>query len=463
MTRTLIIDVGKSNAKLLLSDAADGRVVWSAERPAGAPPYRREVGCDELDVEGIERWILGCLADAAEAGASEGSPIDTVVPIGHGAAMVLLDGSGALLAAPDYEDPRLGVLAQEYERLRDPFAATFSPRLPNGLNLGLQLMHLQRQAPALWSRTAVVLPWPQYWAWRLCGVAASELTSLGCHTDLWRPGEARFSDLAERQGWTRLFAPLRRADAVLGMATASLGLGRECRVLCGMHDSSASFHALRGSAQTVISSGTWTIAMTGGGAVGRLREERDMLANLDLDGEPVAVARAMGGREYAAIAGHASVAPTQAALREVLRTGAMALPSFAQESGPFRGRSGRVLGEETLGPEGRAALATLYVALLADEMLDLLGVSGSVMIDGPLAANALFGPVLQALRPTDAVTTSGSRDGVVIAANALAHGRRQPCAPGHAVERLRLDGLEQHRTRWRESHCREPKPAPRRN
>jgi L-fuculokinase len=29
--------------------------------------------------------------------------------------------------------------------------------------------------------------YPQYWAWRLCGAAASEATSLGCHTDLWHP------------------------------------------------------------------------------------------------------------------------------------------------------------------------------------------------------------------------------------------------------------------------------------
>ena len=446
MTLTAIIDVGKSNAKLLLSDAADGRLVWSAERPAGAPLRRREVGCDELDVAGIERWLLACLASAPDAGL-----IDAVVPIGHGAAMVLLDASGAVLAAPDYEDARLAKHAQDYARLRDPFAATFSPRLPDGLNLGLQLMHLQREAPALWSRTTMVLTWPQYWAWRMCGVPASELTSLGCHTDLWRTGEAGFSNLAESQGWSRLFAPLRRADTVLGVAGASLGLGRDCRVLCGMHDSSASFHALRGSAQTVISSGTWMIAMTGAAAVERLVEQRDMLANLDLEGKPVAVARAMGGREYATIAGQVAATPTLGAMRAVLETGAMALPSFAQESGPFRGRAGRLIGAETLGHDERAALATLYVALLADEMLGLLDVSGSVMIDGPLAANALFGPVLQALRPADAVMTSGSRDGVVIAANALARGRRPPDAPGHAVSRLRLDGLERHLTRWREA------------
>ena len=27
--------------------------------------------------------------------------------------------------------------------------------------------------------------YPQYWAYRLTGVLANEVTSLGCHTDLW--------------------------------------------------------------------------------------------------------------------------------------------------------------------------------------------------------------------------------------------------------------------------------------
>ena len=52
-----------------------------------------------------------------------------------------------------------------------------------------------------------MLPWPQYWAWRLCGETASEVSSLGCHTDLWRPYAGAFSDLGAAPRWAERFGP----------------------------------------------------------------------------------------------------------------------------------------------------------------------------------------------------------------------------------------------------------------
>jgi L-fuculokinase len=448
MTRcTAIVDIGKTNAKLLLSDQADGRIVWAAERAADRPPPRLGVPCRELDVTGIETWLRGALAEAARI-----APITRIVPIAHGAALVVIAADGSVLAAPDYEDAAFDKHRDAYAPLRDPYHESCSPSLPLGLNLGRQLFHLEREAPALMEAADAILLWPQYWAWRLCGVAASELTSLGSHSDLWRPREGRFSALAERRRWAKLLPPLRRADEVLGQlrpeVAAACGLSPHCAVLCGMHDSSASFHAMSGFAETVISSGTWTIIMTRATSLERLVEARDMLANVDIGGTPVAVARAMGGREYAAVAGEAAPAPTPAALANVIERGALALPSFAA-GGPFQGQRGIITGAEALTPPGRAALATLYVALLADEMLRALDAGGPVVVDGPLAANPLFAPVLQALRPDSTVHRSRSRDGVVSAANALALGRRQPAFAPEPVARIAIAGLDQYRHAWR--------------
>lgn len=444
---TAILDIGKTNAKLLLSDAADGRVVWSAERPAKCPPRHPRVPCRELNSAGLKAWLLPTLAKAARIG-----PIDCVVPIAHGAALVVIGPGGEVLAAPDYEDEALATHRADYTRLRDDYAETLSPHLPLGLNLGQQLLHLEREAPALLTGARAILTWPQYWAWWLSGVAASELTSLGSHTDLWLPRRGCFSELAVRHGWARLFPPLRRADAVLGPIRPEIarycGLDPACRVLCGMHDSSASYHALRESAETVISSGTWTIIMARAAALEQLQEARDMLANIDITGATVGVARAMGGREYASVAGPDAAVPTAEALAAVIEAGAMALPSFAA-GGPFQGQKARLENAAHLDPTGRAALATLYLALLADEMLRLLGTNGRIIVDGPLAGNPLFGPVLQALRPTDSVLRSRSRDGVVIAANALARGRGQPLAVLSPAAGLTLAGLDRYHAAWR--------------
>ena len=444
---TAIVDIGKTNAKLLLSDAADGRVVWSAERSAECPAQRPGVPCRELDVAGLEAWLLPTLAEAARVG-----PIDCIVPIAHGAALAVIGPDGEMLAAPDYEDQALTTHRADYARLRDGYAETLSPQLPLGLNLGQQLLHLEREAPALLARARAILTWPQYWAWWLSGVAASEVTSLGCHTDLWLPRRGCVSELCARRGWAPLFPPLRRADAALGPIRPELAracrLDPACRVLCGMHDSSASYHALRETAETVISSGTWTVIMTRAATLERLQEARDMLANVDIAGATVGVARAMGGREYAAVAGPHAADPSAEALAAVIKTGAMALPSFAA-GGPFQGQKGRLERAAQLDPAGRAALATLYLALLADEMLRLLGTDGRIIVDGPLAGNPLFGPVLQALRPTDFVLRSRSRDGVVIAANALARGRRQPLAVLSPTAGLTLAGLDRYHAAWR--------------
>ena len=75
--------------------------------------------------------------------------------------------------------------------------------------------------------------------------------------------------------------------------------------------------------------------MANRGDLRRLREERDMLANVNVFGAPIATARYMGGREYEAIA-QGSDEPTVDALNEVLKRGAIALPSFAS-AGPYSG------------------------------------------------------------------------------------------------------------------------------
>ena len=157
----------------------------------------------------------------------------------------------------------------------------------------------------------------------------------------------------------------------------------------------------------------------------------------------------MGGREYAAIAGEAAVAPTVSGLAAVLEAEAMALPSFAL-GGPCQGRKGQVLRAEGLAPEGRAALATLYCALMADLILDRLGVGGAILVDGPFAANPLFPAVLQSLRPADPVSASGTRGGITAAVLWLAGSVPPPEAPGRPLAPLpQAETLRVYRDRWR--------------
>lgn len=441
-----VFDVGKTNAKLALVDPALGQEIWSLRRanePVETPAGR------QLDVVRIEAWLLEALRAAPQR-----ERISVIVPIAHGAAAVLVDHVGEVIAAPDYEDGCFDEVADEYRALRDSYSLTFSPHLPQGLNLGRQLFFLQQRHAEQFQRVAHILMYPQYWAWRLSGAMATEVTSLGTHTDLWRPHEQVYSTLARKQGWARLMPSMRSARERLGRirdsVAAATGLPARCEVACGIHDSNASYLRFlldrEREAFTVVSSGTWTIVMANRGDLRRLREDRDMLANVNAFGAPVATARYMGGREYQAVAS-STEQPDLEGLQTVLHQGAIALPSFAS-AGPYAGRSGRLENLAGLGGAQRAALATVYSALMTAQLIESLGAGGEIFVDGPLARNPLFAGLLAACVPVGTVRVYAEGGGTRVAAHlaglpAPAMGELQTVVP------LRIPGLLEYQANWR--------------
>ncbi len=446
----VVLDIGKSNAKIVLLDPLRGVELAAVRRP-NAPVSGGQML--QLDLIGLRTWLLDVLASLPER-----HRIGAIVPVAHGAACVMLDAGGQALLAPDYEDPALDEEDAAYETARDPFRQSFSPRLPAGLNLGRQIRYVQRRFPDLFGRVATILPYPQYWAYILCQVAASEVTSLGCHTDLWRPVENRFSALVDREGWARYFPALRGAAEILGTLRPDIatrcGLPAACAVLCGIHDSNASYlrhrmHRATAERFSVVSSGTWTVVMANGVPVEVLDARRDMLANVDAFGAVVGTARFMGGREYLAVAAADAPVPTEEGLSQALQAGAMVLPSLAT-GGQFLGRKGRIMRADALGSAARAALATLYVALLTDVALELLQAGGDIVVDGPLAQNPLFPALLSALRPASSVFLSDAAAGSIGGARCLLLGAQaEPPALRQVVEPKRLERLQAERTRWR--------------
>jgi sugar (pentulose or hexulose) kinase len=446
----IVLDIGKSNAKIVLLDPLTGAELAIHRRP-NAPVTTGPIR--QLDLAGLQAWLHDTLAALPER-----ARIGAIVPVAHGAACVMLDAAGTPLLAPDYEDPAFDDVTPSYEPLRDPFEETFSPSLPAGLNLGRQIHWTARRMPSAFDRLRTIIPYPQYWSFLLSGIASSEVTSLGCHTDLWRPGAGGFSNLAIGQGWPPLFAPLRRADERLGTLRPEIatrcGLPPDCAVLCGVHDSNASFlrHRMRrqaGEPFSVVSSGTWTITLAAGVSLETLRPERDMLANVDVFGHAVGTARFMGGREYEAVAGPAPLPPTERALHAVLAAGATVLPSLAV-GGQFPHRPGAIRGAETLDAEQRAALASLYVAFLTDMSLDLLGAGGDIIVDGPLAENPLVPRILATFRQGSRVLLGDGAAGSVGGAICLLLGR-PPTPTLREASVLPPPNLLESRKTWRQA------------
>lgn len=428
-----VIDIGKTNTKMVLVDGDDLHEIVVQSRPnrvVADPPY------PHYDVEGLWDFIEASLAQFHAA-----HGVAAISITAHGASGALLDHTGRL-AAPilDYEHAGPEDLARDYDAVRPGFAETGSPRLPAGLNLGAQLYWQFTTMPGLFDRTRWVVTYPQYWAFRLTGIAANEVTSLGCHTDLWNPHLAKFSSMVDMLGWREKFAPIRRAGEILGPILPGIaqrtGLSAGTPVCCGIHDSNASllpYVLANDGSFSVISTGTWVIVMTVDGAEVTLDPMRDTLINVSANGNKVPSARFMGGREFERLMQGRSQAQSEADITAVLGKNAMLWPSVEPASGPFPGRPARwSCDPDTLSDGERAVVASLYLAMMTRVCLRLTGSRGRLFVEGAMASNPAYIRMLSAAtgqRVAGSAGTGTSRGAALLAAATTLPSASQPEEP----------------------------------
>ena len=412
-----VFDIGKTNAKIALVDLAtrtEIAVQTQPNRVLPGPPY------PHFDTEALWAFLIRGLRDLHS---SHG--IDAISVTTHGACAALLARDGSL-AAPvlDYEHTGPDALRAEYAAIRPDFSETGSPHLSMGLNVGAQLHWQFHRDPGLRDRVETLVMWPQYWGFRLTGARATDVTSIGCHADLWNPHLGQLSSLVATLGLTGRIAPPRRPADVLGTITPQVatltGLPAGTPVACGIHDSNASLlpHLLgRKGAFSVVSTGTWVVVMSVWGTPTTLQPERDTLVNTNALGQPVPSAKFMGGREHDLIRGGRASVATAADEARVLAQGIMLLPSVVAESGPF---PGRVMEWLPALPDEAAQEVVLgyYLALMTAECLAMTGAAGPVIVEGPFARNRFYLDMLAASvgRP---VLVSASQTGTAIGAALL--------------------------------------------
>lgn len=441
-----VVDIGKTNAKVVLVDGESFREVAARTMPNGvvnAAPY------PHFDTEKLWAFIVESLGAL-----NRDRPVDAISVTTHGATAALVGDDGDLvLPVLDYEHDGPQELVEDYRAIRPRFEESGTPVLPVGLNAGLQIYWQSKRFPDAFARTRWILMYAQYWSFRLTGVAASEMTSLGCHADLWEPRNGCFSSLVESQGWAGRMPPLRKAGDVLGPIrpdiAAATGLRPDVPVHCGIHDSNASllpYVLTREAPYAVVSTGTWVVVMAMGARPVALDEARDTLVNVNALGDPVPSSRFMGGRAFSVLGGRPGDLPA-GAIAEVLERGAMLLPSLPEESGPFPGRKARwTVRRDDLSDEAAQAVIAFHLALMTATCLDLIGAQGPVIVEGPFAANKAFLMMLKVAtgRP---VLAGGSATGTSIGAACLAAGRAPEPALVSVAEDL-PEGAADYAARW---------------
>lgn len=402
-----VLDIGKTNAKVVVVDAGTGLEIVARSTPnrvlkTGLYPH--------YDVETLWEFCLGALSEFASA-----LGFDAISVTAHGAAAVLLDGQGLAMPAIDYEYSYPDEVCAAYAALRPDFSETGSPLQSGGLNVGAQIHYQKTQFPAEFAKVRTIVTYAQYWVWRLTGIARNEVTSLGCHTDLWNPQTCSYSSLVDKLELRPLLPPIasafERIGGILPAVAAEIGSKQSIPVYCGIHDSNASLlpHLMRRkSGFSVISTGTWVVLFAVGGTLEQLDPDRDTLANVDVYGKAVPSARFMGGREFDQLTQGQIAEPDAETLARIIADRTMILPSIIQGSGPFPNHKAVWVNGEPDGASDRNAAASLYAALMTQTSLQLIGAIGPTIVEGPFSRNQIYLSALRSLTSREVIAAPGS-------------------------------------------------------
>lgn len=448
-SRIAVLDIGKTNAKVVVLDSATGAeiaVVKTANRVITSGIY------PHYDVERLWTFALDAFRRFAVSPGFDAISITT-----HGASAALLDATGELvMPVLDYEHGYPQSVIDAYTALRPPFEETYSPHQTMGLNIGAQLHYQQTVFPELFAEVATIVTYPQYWAARLTGVTANERTSLGCHTDLWNPCASSYSSLVDTLGIRELMAPIRSAFDALGPVlpevAQEIGLERSVPVYCGIHDSNASLlpHLVNRAAPfAVVSTGTWVVNFGVGGDLDHLDPRRDTLGNVDAYGRAVPSSRFMGGREFEVLSAEIGVVATDDVLdvvATVIAKGMMLLPNVVPGSGPFPGKQRRWIAAEGATAAECYAAACLYLALMTEACLSLIGAKGPIIVEGPFSLNQVYLDILAAVTGRDVIALPGSTG--TSAGAALLAGIRPVVGAERHVSPRQIEGLADYRRDW---------------
>ncbi|MFC6099828.1 FGGY-family carbohydrate kinase [Olivibacter domesticus] len=292
-----VFDVGKTNKKLFLFDE-HYRIVF--ERSAR---FTETVDEDGDSCENLASLRLSVFDSLHEVFRRDEFEIKAINFSTYGASFVYIDESGKPLT------PLYNYLKAYPEALKDKFYSkyggeenfalqTASPVL-GSLNSGMQLYRLKHEKPAVFKQVYKALHLPQYMSFLISGKVYSDLTSIGCHTNLWDFQKNDYHEWVKQEGILEKLAPIVPADSVFQASFP----GNNYAVGAGFHDSSAALIPYLVSFTkpfVLLSTGTWCISLNPFNEEALTSEDlkADCLSYIHYQGKPVKASRLFAGYEH---------------------------------------------------------------------------------------------------------------------------------------------------------------------
>ncbi|PWS31530.1 FGGY-family carbohydrate kinase [Pedobacter paludis] len=292
-----IFDVGKTNKKLFLIDE-NYKIVY--ERSARFVETVDEDGEPCENLESLRTSVYDSLQQVLKM---DEFYIKAVNFSTYGASFVYLDENGTPLT------PLYNYLKEYPEALKEEFYSTYggeekisletaSPIL-GSLNSGMQLYRLKKERPAVFDQVKWALHLPQYLSYLITGKASADITSIGCHTQLWDFNKNEYHNWVSKEGLDQKFGEFTPADA----SSETEYEGAKFKVGVGLHDSSAALIPYLANFSTpfiLLSTGTWCISLNPFNQEPLTADElkQDCLCYMHFKGKAVKASRIFAGYEH---------------------------------------------------------------------------------------------------------------------------------------------------------------------
>mgnify|MGYP001167426369 FL=1 len=469
-THIAVIDIGRTNKKLLLYDLklnpVDGAYATIDDIPHGNENHE--------PIDATAAWFLNALADMAASHRIANITITT-----YGGAFVCLDEQGRVALPPlsGSTDPGEDVQASFDALIGDPRRIQrrmATPRMPFLSVMARGIHYVKERYPELFARTRTLINLPQYYGYLLTGQTGNERTYMGTHTALWDFERMDWSEVRERLGVEALIPPtLSRAWDVLGTLTPEVarktGLSPEVRVTMGIHDSNAAmvpFLIKQPEDFMLVSTGSMCVVMHPEPGV-RFREEdfgEMVYYNLNAFDGVFKTALFVAGLEFDIYMGllggrHGRQDPPDIdpeLLADILgRREEFILPAIVPFGMYLNSPARLVEGDQVYplgdvfsgkGPrflddyERSCALLTLSMALHTRKAMERAGHAPGmpVIIEGGFSHNALYTRLIASLAPESPVMLTGLKEASAFGAALLGLAAHEGVSPHRLAERFTL-------------------------
>ena len=451
MNNTLVFDIGKTNIKSILFNY-NGKIILEYNN---AQKFTKKI--NRIKIIKIDK-IFDLVIKQIKI-ISKKFIINKIIFTTHASTFVLNlnDNKNIYLPVIDYENTFDKNFEKNYFKYQKcKFSETLTPNLPRGLIIAKSIYYYMNKMKKEFYKIQSIIFYPQYFAWRLTGIKTSEITYLGCHSDLFSFKKNKFSTFVYKNNLEKKIPKIYKSWRKVGILKKEIlketNLKNNCSVYCGGHDSSLAYYLYEKKYKksfTLISTGTWIVIFNKSMNSKFFDEKKKVFAKLSVLGEKLPVLRFMGGREYSNIVKkHKNKIKTKSTIENFLKNKIFVIPSFGEDN-PFSNMKGKITNQKKISSfEEYNNLASLYVALITDYCLEQIRSENSVIIDGGFIKNTLFLKYLSALRYKQNIFLNKDSHGTAVGAFLLCNKQSRYKLNLTKVEKSKIEVINEYKKQW---------------